>query len=119
MITLDGLLVLGIWPLNTIGGPEWIIIGIAAVLLFGRKLPDLGRSLGRTLIEFKRGLHGMKEEIEKAGDEPPPAPAAEVQPSPEAAPSVQPNSAAGSAESLPAENAESVSADAKKEGGTS
>ena len=35
---------------------ELIIIGIVAILLFGRRLPEVARSLGRGLTEFKRGL---------------------------------------------------------------
>ncbi len=48
-----------------IGLPEWILIGVAAVLLFGRRLPDVGRDLGRGLIEFKKGLKGVKDEIDE------------------------------------------------------
>jgi sec-independent protein translocase protein TatA len=39
------------------GGSEWIIILILVVILFGaRKIPDLARSLGKGITEFKRGL---------------------------------------------------------------
>jgi sec-independent protein translocase protein TatA len=39
-------------------GPEWIIVGlIAVVVLFGaKKLPDMARSVGRAQGEFKKGL---------------------------------------------------------------
>ncbi len=38
-------------------GPfEMLVIGIVAILLFGRRLPEVARSLGRGLTEFKRGL---------------------------------------------------------------
>ena len=33
------------------------------VLLFGRKLPDIGRSLGKTVTEFKKGFTGLEEEV--------------------------------------------------------
>jgi sec-independent protein translocase protein TatA len=33
------------------------------VLLFGRNLPQVGRSLGRTLVEFKKTFSGMEEEL--------------------------------------------------------
>jgi sec-independent protein translocase protein TatA len=46
------------------GIPEMVIIGVIAVLLFGSRLPEVGRSLGRGLIEFKKGLHGVTEEDE-------------------------------------------------------
>jgi sec-independent protein translocase protein TatA len=39
------------------GGTEWIIILVIVVILFGaRKIPDLARSLGKGITEFKRGL---------------------------------------------------------------
>ncbi|HLO39653.1 MAG TPA: twin-arginine translocase TatA/TatE family subunit [Phycisphaerales bacterium] len=42
----------------------WEILIILAVflLLFGRKLPQLGKSLGQGIIEFKRGLKGIGDE---------------------------------------------------------
>ncbi len=49
-------------------GPwEWIIILAVMLLLFGRRLPEVGASLGRGIVEFKKGLHGLEEEIDKAG----------------------------------------------------
>lgn len=55
-------------PFN-IGWPEAIVLAVLAILLFGRRLPQVGRSLGRGLVEFKKGLKGVQEEIEKAGQE--------------------------------------------------
>ena len=52
-----------------IGWPEWLLIGLVAVLLFGRRLPEVGRSLGKALIEFKKGLRGVKDEVDEAVDE--------------------------------------------------
>jgi sec-independent protein translocase protein TatA len=48
---------------------EWqlIVIVIIGVLLFGRKLPEIGRSLGKGIVEFKKGLKGMEEEIHDTG----------------------------------------------------
>lgn len=37
-------------------GPELIIVGIVALLLFGSRLPDVARSLGKGITEFKKGL---------------------------------------------------------------
>ena len=45
-------------------GTELLIILVVALLIFGRKLPELGRSLGRGLVEFKKGLKGVKDELD-------------------------------------------------------
>jgi sec-independent protein translocase protein TatA len=49
------------------GPMEMLIIGVIAVLLFGKRLPEVGRSLGKGLVEFKKGLHGIEDEIESTG----------------------------------------------------
>lgn len=46
-----------------LGMQEFLVLLLIGVLLFGRKLPDIGRSLGKTVIEFKKGINGMEEEI--------------------------------------------------------
>src|SRR4051794_29054595 len=43
-----------------------IVLGIA-VLLFGNRLPEVGRSLGKGIIEFKKGLNDLKNEVDIAG----------------------------------------------------
>jgi sec-independent protein translocase protein TatA len=48
-----------------IGTTELMIIGIICLLLFGNRLPSMMRGLGQGLSEFKRGLHGIDEEIRK------------------------------------------------------
>lgn len=40
------------------GGLEWVVIGLVALLLFGKRLPSVARSLGQALTEFKSGLAG-------------------------------------------------------------
>jgi sec-independent protein translocase protein TatA len=40
-----------------------IIIGIIAILLFGNRLPEVARSLGKGLAEFKKGIKGVEDEI--------------------------------------------------------
>jgi sec-independent protein translocase protein TatA len=50
------------------GGMEWIIILVIGLLLFGRRLPEVGRSLGQGIVEFKKGLKGVADEVEKAGE---------------------------------------------------
>lgn len=51
--------------LPNIGPLEWVIILIVALVVFGpSKLPELGRSLGRGLREFRRASREMAEELE-------------------------------------------------------
>lgn len=52
------------------GGPgvtELIIVGIIALLLFGKRLPEVARSLGKGLVEFKKGMAGIEEEVRNVG----------------------------------------------------
>lgn len=51
------------------GAPELIVIAIIALLIFGKRLPEVGKSLGKSIVEFKKGLRGLEEEIDKAGEE--------------------------------------------------
>ncbi len=51
------------------GPMEMLIIGAIAVLLFGKRLPEVGRSLGKGIVEFKKGIHGIEDEIESASSE--------------------------------------------------
>lgn len=51
-----------------LGLQEMIIIGAIGVLLFGKRLPDVGRQLGRSLGEFKRGIQGIESELHSAVD---------------------------------------------------
>jgi len=45
---------------------ELVIILAIGLLLFGRRLPDVGRSLGKGIVEFKKGLKGIEEEVTTA-----------------------------------------------------
>jgi sec-independent protein translocase protein TatA len=48
------------------GPPEMLIILVIAVLLFGKRLPEVGRSLGKGIVEFKKGISGIEDEVESA-----------------------------------------------------
>ena len=48
-------------------GPfEMMIIGVIILLLFGNRLPRLMRSAGRSVVEFKKGVQGIEDDIEQA-----------------------------------------------------
>ena len=47
------------------GGWEWIIILIIALLFFGKKIPSTMRSIGRGVVEFKKGLKGVEDEVDE------------------------------------------------------
>ncbi len=65
--------------MGNLGMPELLLILFLALLIFGpKKLPELGKQLGKGLGEFKRASNELKrtieEEVEKAGSvEPSPA----------------------------------------------
>lgn len=44
----------------------WIIFGLVAVLLFGNRLPHVMRSLGRSVVEFKKGVAGIEDDLDEA-----------------------------------------------------
>jgi sec-independent protein translocase protein TatA len=50
------------------GPVELLIIAGILLLLFGGRLPSVMRNLGRGVVEFKKGIQGVEEEIEKATD---------------------------------------------------
>lgn len=49
--------------IGNIGPTELVIILVIGLLLFGRRLPDVGRSLGRTIVEFKKGMKGLESQV--------------------------------------------------------
>ena len=55
--------------IGNIGTPEILVILVIALLLFGRRLPEVGRSLGKGIVEFKKGIKGIEDDIRDDVDE--------------------------------------------------
>jgi sec-independent protein translocase protein TatA len=49
-----------------IGPMEMVIVGVIAVLLFGKRVPEVARSLGKGVTEFKKGIQGVEDEFRSA-----------------------------------------------------
>jgi sec-independent protein translocase protein TatA len=64
-----------------LGGQEILLLIVLGVLLFGRKLPEVGRSLGKTVVEFKKGVKGLEDEVSETS-----GPRAAIDPEPVKAP---------------------------------
>lgn len=52
------------------GGYEWLIIGLIALLLFGKRLPGVAKSLGQAMHEFRSGLNGAVDKDDAASAPP-------------------------------------------------
>jgi sec-independent protein translocase protein TatA len=46
-----------------VGTPELIVIMVIGLLLFGNKLPELARSMGKGIVEFKKGMQGLGDDV--------------------------------------------------------
>ena len=48
------------------GAPELLIIGMVALLIFGKRLPEVARNMGRGIVEFKKGVKGIEDELDSS-----------------------------------------------------
>jgi sec-independent protein translocase protein TatA len=76
-----------------LGMTEIMVLLVLGVLLFGKRLPEVGRSVGKMLVEFKKGISGFEQHLESGDfsfrqDTAPPT-AAPVRPPQKVAPSGQ------------------------------
>jgi len=70
--------------LGQIGWTQMIVLGLLGVLIFGKRLPEVGKSLGKGIVEFKKGLSGIDTDLDESaaankqldGTAPSPPPAA-------------------------------------------
>jgi sec-independent protein translocase protein TatA len=51
--------------LPNLGWTEMLVIGVVMLLLFGRRLPEVGRSLGQGIVQFKKGLKDIGDEVDE------------------------------------------------------
>jgi sec-independent protein translocase protein TatA len=54
---------------GSLGWAEILVILIIALLIFGKRLPDVARSLGKSITEFKKGMSDTKDQIEEKAKE--------------------------------------------------
>ena len=52
------------------GLPEILIVGIIVLLLFGKRVPGVMRSLGQSIVEFKKGVRGIDEDVDEQSQKP-------------------------------------------------
>jgi sec-independent protein translocase protein TatA len=48
------------------GGWEWIVILVVALLIFGKRLPEVARSIGKALTQFRKGMEDIKSDVQTA-----------------------------------------------------
>ncbi|MBL0920800.1 MAG: twin-arginine translocase TatA/TatE family subunit [Phycisphaerales bacterium] len=72
-------------------GWEWLIIFAIMLLLFGKRLPEVGRSLGKGITEFRKGVKSVYDEVDGDPTKPRPAsPASDPRSLPQQGPGIAP-----------------------------
>lgn len=56
---VNGLLAFGWAP----SGFELVVVLVIALLLFGKRLPEVARGLGKGIVEFKKGVKGIEDNV--------------------------------------------------------
>jgi sec-independent protein translocase protein TatA len=71
MTTHAAISTLGLIFGSGLGWGEAIVLALLGVLIFGKRLPEVGKSIGRGIVEFKKGLAGIEDDIDTATKQPP------------------------------------------------
>jgi sec-independent protein translocase protein TatA len=61
---------LAFFGLGNVGPAELLFLGFIALLLFGKRLPEVMRSLGKGVTEFKKGMSGLEDEFNRSAYQP-------------------------------------------------
>lgn len=48
---------------------EWIIVLVIALLIFGRRLPEIAKGLGKSITEFKKGVKEAQDDVDEVVDD--------------------------------------------------
>ena len=51
-----------------IGPVGFVVIAIVALLVFGKRLPEVARNLGKGIVEFKKGVKGIEDDVDRQSD---------------------------------------------------
>ena len=54
-----------------LGMQEMMILAILGLLIFGKRLPEVGTSLRKSIVEFKKGLNGIEDDVNQSTPAPP------------------------------------------------
>jgi TatA/E family protein of Tat protein translocase len=57
------LVLVGLILIRRVPAPELVVLLVLVVLLLGHRLPEVGRYLGKGIIEFKKGIRGLEDEV--------------------------------------------------------
>jgi sec-independent protein translocase protein TatA len=58
----------GVLALSFPGGMEWVVILVVGLLIFGKRLPEVARSFGKSITEFKKGMRDVTDDIHSSID---------------------------------------------------